>query len=74
MSKKTYPRSVQRPFISPRALPAIVGGFPLQPDDLREEGKQLLADWGAEPYALLAPLEDTMVNLPGTWRAIGSMV
>jgi len=73
MSKKTYPRSVQRPFISPRALPAIVGGFPLQPDSLIEEGTQLLADWRTEQYALLAPLENPEVHLLGTWRAMGSM-
>lgn len=73
MSKKTYPRSVQRPFSSPRAFPVIVGGFALQPDDLREEGAQMLADWGAEQDALLAPLENTEGHLPGTWRAMGSM-
>ncbi|TDV88021.1 hypothetical protein BDK62_13012 [Halomonas alkaliantarctica] len=73
MSKKTYPRPVLQPFISPRALPVIVGGFPLQPADFREEGTQLLADWGTEQDALLAPLENTKVHRPGTWRAMGSM-
>ena len=73
MSKKTYPRSMQRPFSSPRTLAVIVGGFPLQRDDLREEGTQLLAVWGTEQDALLAPLENIEVHLPGTWRAMGSM-
>lgn len=73
MTKKTYPRSVQRPISSPRVQPVITEGFHLQLGDLTEGYTQLLTGLSAEQDMLLAPFENTDEHLPSTWRAMGSM-
>lgn len=73
MTMKTYPRSIQRPISRPSTQPVIIRGFHLQPVDFKKGYTQLLTGLSAEQDVLLAPLENTEVHLPGTWRAMGSM-
>jgi hypothetical protein len=73
MTQKTYPRSMQRPISSSCAQPFIIGRGHRQSDELIKEVTQLLAGLSAEQDVLLAPLENTEVHLPGTWREMGSM-
>lgn len=74
MTANIYPRSVHRPFSSPRTLPVLTGGFLTQTDDVIEKSPQLLADLSAEQNVPLTPLVNTDAHIPITWNTLRSLV